>query len=758
MHFPSLQEIALRNRGIYIGKFSSDDSGYYSSLASSIICVHFLRLCGYTLSEEAYRALTTASDADREELMACFKDIYGLRLNWAALVRCWGDAVEITDEQRLIAYLVNLYDLGKHLEGTQLGCGHFIPKDTFPLERYTGCPICGTPMETADYTNMGQGDTIPERILKAYTDKDMQAMLTNLLAATAPLDATQANTLSGLLRSIPIELPQQIEIKETAIVVIDYLVEVGRSAEAIRYIHSPKDILRYLWYKQTGLLQIIEPNTLIKHRIKQQHYSTWFKTEQEQYERNERQKLRLKYTRNICRAVAEWLNKLEQPAQVLVEQMHSKRGMWVRFIRALRLAEYARRRGFERLATLLDIFYRQDYSVYQAELDKARAEQDLPSVAALLSQRPGLFARQLFSTMLAFGADAVLAYFAELAKDLPARLLLSLYNGSMLYFDTEVERFAKPITGGMRRIQPNKYLDRYTKEELIAMQDALREMLLNELSRRYRLMLKSKSVRSVYIDPKLHDTPLPVGERSTTMQGVGYALQGTRFAVEGDALRLFLQWGEGLTAQHLDMDLSCRLALQDGTIDECAYYSLNVQGATHSGDIRYIPDMVGTAEYIELDLPILEERGVRYAVFTCNAYSAGALSPKLMFGWMHSKYPMHISEIDGVAYDPSCVAHLCRVGDEGLHKGLVFGVLDVVQREVIWLETPLSGQTLRSANQTAIETLLKRLGRKLRIGELLALRAQVQGLVLVTNPEEADLIYTYDWALQSGEVYQQLIL
>ena len=217
---------------------------------------------------------------------------------------------------------------------------------------------------------------------------------------------------------------------------------------------------------------------------------------------------------------------------------------------------------------------------------------------------------------------------------------------------------------------------------------------------------------------------------------------GTRFLVEGDAVRLFLQWGKGLHAQHLDMDLSARVTLPNGQIAECAYYNLTCVGAKHSGDIRSIPEMVGTAEYIELSLPELEAAGAVYVTFTCNAYSTGALSPNLVVGWMDSSNPMKISEEKGVA---------CN-----LSKGLVFGVLDVAKREIIWLEMPFTAQTMRGANSESIEALLHKLESKLSIGELLDMKAKAQSLTSVENAEKADEAYTYEWALNPAEVTKLL--
>jgi hypothetical protein len=213
-----------------------------------------------------------------------------------------------------------------------------------------------------------------------------------------------------------------------------------------------------------------------------------------------------------------------------------------------------------------------------------------------------------------------------------------------------------------------------------------------------------------------------------------------------------MQWGKDLPAQHLDMDLSCRIALQDDIVEECAYYCLVAPGAKHSGDIQHIPDRVGAAEYIELSLPELEQAGARYVTFTCNAYTNGNLSPNLMVGWMNSAYPMTISNETGVAYDPSCVQHIVRISEANLANGLVFGVLDVAAKEIYWLEMPFTGHTLRDLNGNVVEALLKRLKEKLSVGQLLDLKREAQGLTLIEKSKEADEAYTYEWALNPANV------
>jgi hypothetical protein len=149
-------------------------------------------------------------------------------------------------------------------------------------------------------------------------------------------------------------------------------------------------------------------------------------------------------------------------------------------------------------------------------------------------------------------------------------------------------------------------------------------------------------------------------------------------------------------------------------------------------------------------LEVLQSTGARYVTFTCNAYSNGSITPNLVLGWMNSRYPMKISERTGVAYDPSCVQHQVRV-EASLHKGLVFGILDVRQKEIIWLEMPFGGQLVQNMDAQSIDVLIKKLDSKLSVGHLLMMKAEAQNLELV-NVTNADEVYTKEWAANTAGV------
>ncbi|WP_454998309.1 hypothetical protein, partial [Capnocytophaga granulosa] len=508
---------------------------------------------------------------------------------------------------------------------------------------------------------------------------------------------------------------------------------------------SPTDILRYLWYKRTGFLQIVEPKTIMKKDAKNNYHIVRSLDLSMTVKERAQKELKLKYSRQECARVARWLNALPLSAEKACEIMHPKREMWVRFIRALRLAEYSKKKGFEKLATLLDVFYNERYSVWQAELNAAYLNMDSEKAFTLLKQRPGVFARSLFACMLWLGADDTLSAFKEIIDQVPTRLLFTLNTYADLYFSKEGKRSVQTIMGTRVEIPKHSLVvESYNEEQLAEMKAKIEDLCLWTIQ--HQFAKEDNKNHFIYIDPQLYHILLPIGDRSNNVHDFNATLMGTRFPLEGNEIRLFMQWGKDLPAQHLDMDLSCRIVYQDRT-DTCSFGRLTTLGCQHSGDIRSIPDKVGTAEYINIDVNTLRQHKAKYVTFICNAYSNGALSPNLVVGWMDSKHKMKVSERTGVAYDPSAVIHQVRI-TQPLQKGLLFGVLDVEAKEIIWMELPFQGQVVQTLSISGVKTLLEKLNSKLTIGKLLKLKAKAQGLQIENDPTLADEVYDMQWAGQ----------
>lgn len=741
----NLLKVSIRQNAIFIPLDKIVASKENLTQTTMVLVVN-LRKLGYTVSEDLLYAMKSMAPNHAITIFDTMKEVLGINLNWAPLVKGWDIPTGGTRIDHIITLFANIFKSDK---GTRLQCEHLIPENTFPLERYNGCPFCGTPFQLAKIENSGQGSKL--KVLELWTEGDLTKYFKDLLESHTALDATQVDSLKILVGEF--SLPESdITMKETQVVVLDALVEKGEYDKGQKFISSPTDILRYLWYKKTGFLQIVEPKIIIKRTALNNAHMTFSLDKSKKVKTDAKTGLKLKYNRAECKMVATWLNNLNMDVEKACEIMHPKRGMWVRFIRALRLAEYAKRTNFEYLKKLMDVFYNQVYTVYQGEVEQSRIKVDAEKTFTLLKQRPGLFARSLFANMLWFGDDETLSAFEEVMDKVPMRLLFTLNMYAQTYFDPNTQRIVKPFGGTSKRIGANKLVSIYTDEQLKTMISKVEDLCLKAVSSRFK-QIPTES-KTMYIDPMLFNIPLSIGDRSETIQDTSCALMGTRFPVEGNAVRLFMQWGKDLPAQHLDMDLSCHIAFPH-TTTVCSYYNLTAPGAKHSGDIRSIPNKVGTAEYVELDINELTRVGAQYVVFTCNAYSNGAILPNLVVGWMNSAYPMKISEKTGVAYDPSCVQHQVRVS-KGLSKGLVFGVLEVASREIIWLEMPFGGQIVANMDAKNVAALIAKLKSKTNIGNLLSINAQAQNIEIV-NTENADEVYTMQWAMNTAAVTKLLV-
>jgi hypothetical protein len=742
----NLLSVSLRQQAVFVPQAQVGPRPALNG-RTAVLVANLAKL-GFGVSEPLLAALGQTSPAFQAQLLEQLRSIAGVNQNWAPLVKDWGTPTGETAVDHLITFFVNVFG---STQGVRLACGHLIPPGTFPLERYNGCPFCGTPFRFSALVNYGQGSKL--KVLALWHEAELDQHLAHLLASPTALDATQMDSLKMLLAARPLPAVE-IPVKETRMAVVDALVEKDRLGQAQALFASPTDVLRYLWYRHTGFLQLIEPKTLVKRLAKnQQHLAAPGQKMTTALARLQaKQALKLKYTRPQGYMVAQWLNGLAPAPEHLAEAMHPKRGLWVRFIRALRLAEFSQKPGFEKLKETLDLFYNQTYYVWQGRVERYRLRSDETATLRLLQQRPGLFARSLFANMLWFGPEPVVAAFAQVVDQVPLRLVFTLAMYARYYFVPGQTRSVKPLGGVQKRIGPPPLLQLYDEAQLEAMQAAVVDLCL--LAAQKRFAAQPAQGKTLYIDPLLYQMPVPIGDRSENLQDLPAALMGTRFAVEGDTVRLFMQWGQGLPAQHLDMDLSAQVAYPD-RVDICSYSRLTTTGCQHSGDIRSIPNRVGTAEYIELNLNELAEAGAKFVSFTCNAYSDGSLAPNLVVGWMSSRHPMRISD-KGVAYDPSCVQQQVRV-TQPLTKGLVFGVLEVAAREVVWLELPFQGQVVQGLDTQGVASLLAKLDSKLSIGNLLTIKAQAQGLQLVDDPAQADQAYTRQWGQDTAAVAKLLL-
>jgi hypothetical protein len=66
------------------------------------------------------------------------------------------------------------------------------------------------------------------------------------------------------------------------------------------------------------------------------------------------------------------------------------------------------------------------------------------------------------------------------------------------------------------------------------------------------------------------------------------------------------------------------------------------------------------------------------------------------------------------------------------------------------MELPFQGQVAQALSISGVKTLLEKLNSKLTIGNLLAIKAEAQGLQIETDPALADEVYDMQWVAQGN--------
>ena len=202
MNNKTLTKVALRYRAVFLDINPEDIDMRSETSAPVMAFITRLKENGFCVSEQLLHALNAVSADRLAEITGCINDVMGVKLNWAPLVKGWNVPTGESLADHLVTWIANIFGKEAGFKGTTLPCGHLIPEGTFPLERYNGCPYCGTPFETADFVYKGQASKLKE--LRLFTIEDMQRVFQSLLSSSTPLDSTQKDSLAQLLQVFPL--------------------------------------------------------------------------------------------------------------------------------------------------------------------------------------------------------------------------------------------------------------------------------------------------------------------------------------------------------------------------------------------------------------------------------------------------------------------------------------------------------------------------------------------------------------------------
>ncbi|MDZ7813732.1 MAG: TerD family protein, partial [Ideonella sp.] len=189
-----------------------------------------------------------------------------------------------------------------------------------------------------------------------------------------------------------------------------------------------------------------------------------------------------------------------------------------------------------------------------------------------------------------------------------------------------------------------------------------------------------------------------------------------------------------------DIDLSAVLyGEQHEYLDTLAYYNLKGYGAHHSGDIVDAPK--GAAEFIDLDIARLRERGVRFVVMVINSFTAQSYCdlPECFAGWMLRQHPN-----SGEVFEPCTVIDKVDIASDT--RICLPLVLDLVDREVLWADIAMKDQPRWNNvhnNLTGVSLMLRALSGMVKpdLQTLFLLHAKARGTI-VAKPHDADVVFS----------------
>ena len=351
---------------------------------------------------------------------------------------------------------------------------------------------------------------------------------------------------------------------------------------------------------------------------------------------------------------------------------HAER--WKRLAEVLHPGDYADK--YPRALTAITAARRNEVpDSFGSRVETLFAQRDIAELVPVLQSRPGEFARRLDATLRrATEPESVLDAFEAVAAQVSSPVLLQLL--------TQV-RAPRPLP--LRAFTPKGSF-----AKIYGIKDRREPLTPGVLARAAQICEDALVKRFAslpplgrcFIDPALREYRVPLAQRAsskslrTLVRGSRLPMPDTRF------IRLFLWWKNG--RERTDIDLSAAFFDANFVFTQTvAYYNLKGFGGYHSGDIIDAPD--GASEFIDLDIDVLVEKGIRYVVTSINSFTEQPYCdlPECFAGWM-----ARADAASGEIFEPRSVFDRIDIAsDTGICLPFV---MDLQERSMIWADLGLT--------------------------------------------------------------------
>lgn len=321
---------------------------------------------------------------------------------------------------------------------------------------------------------------------------------------------------------------------------------------------------------------------------------------------------------------------------------------------------------------------------FNAKVEMALVDKNIPLAVALLKTNPGEFARRL-NHLLTIGDETnlIIESFRQVATKVSTPVLQQV----MTYFkhrndDSEI----RPVMpkGNVQKIKAlENNLPKLNQEVCDELVDICHQAMLTNFS-------ELEPLGKVYVDKELKNYVVPNGIRSAS-KSLKTLVRGSRIPMgKGDTIRAFLYWHEGFVngvhTDTVDIDLSSVMFDTDWNyMEHVSYTNLRSEKyqAYHSGDFVEAPN--GASEFIDIDIPSVLKYGGRYIMLNLYSYNGHPYCnlPECFAGWM-----MREGVDSGEVFEAKTVSNKIDLASDTRISVPV--ILDLQEREVIWCDLALT--------------------------------------------------------------------
>lgn len=420
---------------------------------------------------------------------------------------------------------------------------------------------------------------------------------------------------------------------------------------------------------------------------------------------------------------------------------------------------------------------------FMTKVNKAFEDADQESLIALLSQRPGMFARYL-DCLVRFVAipDAdeheddiykVINAFKKISTSIDTRLLFQVKNhfidrlnrvidNGYTNYDENVERYF---------INKNGKVYRNVKETMWNIPEKFLRLIIGIIDDAIKAQYATRDIIGpVYIDPSINGLLVPWNQRTTTTNKSKCIVKGSKWKLRDTTsiIRAFCWWTNTDDDDRVDEDISATfvndfsLSTSDPAerCSENVYYG-NIRNSfcVHSGDIVNggPADGMGACEFIDIDIDKAIKAGYRYVFVSIHSFTdVNFCKFNSTAGFMERTSTELDTHTDGRSngdnkkynfniFDPRTVEMNFDLNTES--NSSVPILIDLKERQVYWIDSNLNVSGIINCRSSinlasiSIDSLLKRHFTTIR--ELVELNASVRG-GLTDTPADAKTIVTAD--------------